>query len=162
PREALDALPCGERLQPGLALAKSVQARFEDSNRDLTNARTDLEMTDLEPDWGRYSDPGNLEILDSPCAFSREFAALVRYFNGNVALARAQGKVTESEAYLARHRPMAARRCLDSARRLLALLKRSGMSTERAERLESRAAAVEEALASRDGETPANVRRPAG
>jgi hypothetical protein len=141
PREVLRLLPCEERLQPGLELAKSFQARFEESNRDLTNGRTDVEMADLEPDWSRYEGAGNLDLLEQPCAFSRELAGLVQLFNQNIALAQAQHAIAEAERHL-RH-PLIAQRRLNLALRLLALLKQAGSSSHRIRRLEARTASVE-------------------
>lgn len=159
PREVLKLLPCEQRLQPGLELARAVQARFDESNRDLTNGRTDVAITDLEPDWSRYEAPGNLDVLEQPCAFSRELAALVQYFNQNIALARVQNELAESERSLELRHPLLAQRRLASAQRLLAFLNLAGLSNQQTRRFEARAVALKEDLESRGPDVSAEERR---
>lgn len=161
PLDMLSLLPCRERLHPGLELARSVQARFEESNRNLTNGRIDLEMADLEPDWSRYEDRSNLDVLEQPCAFSRELAALVQLFNQNLALARAQNEIAQSERHLELNRSLAARRCLEAAQRLIALLRQSGISSQRIRKLEGRGAAIEQTLETGGDEATGKERRAA-
>ena len=159
PPEVLHQFPCEQRLQPGIELARSVQARFEDGNRDLTNGRADIEMADLEPDWSRYEGPGNLDLLEQPCAFSRQFAALVQLFNQNIALARTQNDVMEAERHLEMRHPLIARRRLDAALQLLALLQEAEISSHRIRGLEDRTASLAKEL----GESPGRpARGPAG
>jgi hypothetical protein len=146
PREILHHLPCEQRLQPGREIARAVQARFEESNRDLTDGRADVEMADLEPDWGRYMGPGNLAILEQPCAFSQELAALVQLFNHNIALERAKNEIAEVERHLEMRRPVIAKRRLNSAVRLLAHVKQAEISGRRIARLEARTASLAKEL----------------
>jgi hypothetical protein len=157
PRGVLHDMPCEERLQPGLELARSVQARFEESNRDLTNGRTDVEMADLEPDWSRYEGPGNLDLLEQPCAFSRELADLVQLFNQSIALAQAQHAIVDAERHL-RH-PLIARRRLNAALSLLALLKQAENSSRRIRRLEARADSLGKKLEGSRDRPPKTRRR---
>jgi hypothetical protein len=116
-------------------------------------------MAYLEADWSRYEGAGNLDLLEQPCAFSRELAGLVQLFNQNIALAQAQHAIAEAERHL-RH-PLIAQRRLNLALRLLALLKQAGSSSHRIRRLEARTASVEKELEdSRD--RPAKRRHRAG
>jgi hypothetical protein len=161
PLDVLHLLPCEERLQPGLELARSVQTRFEESNHDLTNGRTDVEMADLEPDWNRYDAPSNLDVLEQPCAFSREFAALVQIFNQNIALARAQNEVAQAERHLESRHPLIAQRRLKTTLRLLALLKQAEISSHRIRRLQARTAALARELEG-SPDHPSKGRRRAG
>jgi len=140
PRDVLHLLQCEQRLQPGMDLARSVQVRFDGSNRDLTNGRTDVQKADLEPDWSRYEGVGNLELLEQPCVFSRELATLVQLFNQNIALAQAQQAIAEATRHL-RH-PSIAQRRLNVALSLLALLKQADFASHRVRRLQDRTAAL--------------------
>jgi hypothetical protein len=146
PLEVLHLLPREQRLQPGLELAKAVQARFEENNADLTNSRADIEMADLEPDWSRYDAPGNLDLLERPCAFSAELAALVQLFNQNIALARAQNEIQETERHLESRHPVIAQRHLKAGLHYLALLKQAEISGQRLRRLQARADSLMEQL----------------
>ncbi|HEY3742139.1 MAG TPA: hypothetical protein VGL53_19940, partial [Bryobacteraceae bacterium] len=162
PREVLKLLPCEERLQPGLEVARSVQARFEETNRGVTNGRTDIEVADLEPDWRRYEGAGNLDLLEQPCVFSGELATLVQLFNQNIALAEAHNEIIESERHLESGRPVLARRRLNAALRLLALLKEAGMSGRQFRRLQARTDLLEKELDGSRREAPSGEERRAG
>jgi hypothetical protein len=153
PREILHRLPCEQRLQPGLEIARAVQARFEDSNRELADSRADVEMADLEPDWERYSAPGNLDMLEQRCAFAQELGALVQLFNHNIAFERAKNEIADAERHLGMRRPVIARRCLNSAQRLLALVKKAEISSRRFGRLEVRAASLANELGADHGDS---------
>ena len=107
-------------------------------------------MADLEPDWSRYEGPGNLHLLEQPCAFSRELAALVQLFNQNIALARTQNDIVEAERHLEMRHLLIARRRLEAALQLLALLQEAEISSHRIRGLENRAASLAKEL----GETP--------
>ena len=146
PRDLLHRFPCEQRLQPGLELARSVHARFEQDNSDLANGRTDLTKADLEPDWSRYEGPGNIDILERPCAFSQQLATLVQMFNEEVALAQAHNEVLEAERHLELDRRLLARRNMLEARRLLGLLKEAAGSSHRIGRLEARVDAIAKEL----------------
>ncbi|HLY07061.1 MAG TPA: hypothetical protein VKR31_15050 [Rhizomicrobium sp.] len=151
PRDVLKQLPCEERLHPGLEVARSVQARFEESNRDLANGRSDVEFSDFEPDWRRYEGPGNLDLLEQPCVFSGELAALVQILNQDIALAELHNEIQDSERHLERNHPVLARRALNVAQHRLALLKKANFSGQRMRKFQSRVEAVEQGLEEIDG-----------
>ncbi|SLN69128.1 hypothetical protein [Roseisalinus antarcticus] len=78
----LDMLPVEQKLTLDLATARRLQARFEDSNRTLIARRHDLAPGQLQPQWSRYPEEGNLDLLDEPCVFASSLADLVRHYNG--------------------------------------------------------------------------------
>ncbi|MDQ1850534.1 hypothetical protein Q9299_19700 [Gemmobacter fulvus] len=82
----LDSMPGTERIQPGLALAQEVQARFTASNAALAARRSDITLEDLTPDWSAYAPEGNLHLVDAPCVFEAQLGHMVRRFAGDVAL----------------------------------------------------------------------------
>ncbi|MFN7089590.1 MAG: hypothetical protein ACK4P4_03455 [Allorhizobium sp.] len=77
----IDLLPVVEKVRPDLKMAKAVQDRFTRSNQELVARRMDLYDGDLMPSWDSYSETGNLDYLDMPCAFSRPLADLITYYN---------------------------------------------------------------------------------
>ena len=85
----LDRLPVTEKLRIDLITAQGIQARFVPGNQALVARRPELAAGALQPDWARYSNTGNLEILDQRSVFGPAFAALLAEYNA--ALAKSDG-----------------------------------------------------------------------
>lgn len=98
----IDALPKNEKLAIGIDLAKSVQAKFNDSNAEVVNKRQEIEFEDLQPDWKKYDIPSNIDILDYQCPFSEQLNALVQHYNAELKIERARTRLAESERAIAR------------------------------------------------------------
>lgn len=62
-RRYIDALPIRDKLDPGLAVAQDVQARFSDSNYEFIAENSLVNLDDLEPDWSKFSADGTLQCL---------------------------------------------------------------------------------------------------
>lgn len=95
----LDRLPVRDRLAPDLLTAQGVQARFVPGNQRLIARRPDLAPGQLQPDWSRYPETGNLELLDSRSGFPHALARLVAEYNSAIAEAarnRAEGPQAET------------------------------------------------------------------
>jgi hypothetical protein len=77
----LDLLPVEEKLTLDEPNARRIQHRFEESNRVLIARRDDLQPGQLQPKWSRFSEHGNLELLEQPCPFGSSLADLVKHYN---------------------------------------------------------------------------------
>ncbi|WP_459618484.1 hypothetical protein [Bordetella sp. 2513F-2] len=80
----LNRLPTQQKLTLDIATARAIQKRFEESNASLISRRSDLLDGELEPDWSRYPEKGNLHILEQECCFAEPFARLVGYYNSEI------------------------------------------------------------------------------
>lgn len=80
----LDRLPVLERLRLSRDLARKLQAPFESHNRALIARRGDLSPGDLQPDWSRFPEEGNLHLLEDKVFFAESFAALVAHYNDQI------------------------------------------------------------------------------
>jgi len=90
-------LPKKEKILIGLDLARLVQAKFDDSNRELASRRRDIDFEDLQPNWEKYDVPSNIDILDYQCPFSEQLKVLVQRYNGELKLEQARTRMAQSE-----------------------------------------------------------------
>lgn len=77
----IDKLPVEEKLEIDLTYARKIQHRFEESNRMLIERRKDLSSGQLQPKWMRYSETGNMDILEHGCSFGAAFSNLLVFYN---------------------------------------------------------------------------------
>ena len=84
----LDRLPVKEKLKLDLIMAQSIQARFVPGNQALIARRPDLATGQLQPDWSRYPDTGNISMLEVEIPFAGALASLVAYYNAEIARLR--------------------------------------------------------------------------
>lgn len=97
----LDLMRPGERLRPGIELARKVQYRFNDINKKVVRQWVSISDADLEPDWSGYELAGNLDVLDQPCSFTVQLAELLSLYEQRVFLARAGEMAASAERALA-------------------------------------------------------------
>lgn len=87
----LDTLPVEAKLTIGCSQAQAIQSRFTVGNQALIDRRPELSSGQLQPDWSRYPEEGNLDLLDTPCTFSRSFASLVGKYENEISRLRDSG-----------------------------------------------------------------------
>ena len=102
-----------------------MQARFAASNAALTAAHPEITAADLTPDWRSHDRPANTALLEAPCAFSGQMAALVGVFNAQIQFQKLQTALAQTERAVARGRPDNARRFLTDAQALFQTLNRA-------------------------------------
>jgi hypothetical protein len=164
PMDLLNLLQFEQRLQPGMQLARRVQARFDNTNSELARRRSDIMRADLEPDWTRYDHPANLDLLEQPCAFAGYLGTLIEMFNERIALLKAQKEMVEAERDAAGGDLARSARHLKMTQRLLSSLRDGAVPANRIGLLEHRVAALGEMLAAapKSGTSSTGRHAPAG
>lgn len=99
-QRAIDALPAEAPLQIGLARAKEVSARMQETNEALVRARPELTMDDLTPNWADYDHPENLSRMNAPCDFAAQAAGLVAELQGELILEKARCEALKAKNFL--------------------------------------------------------------
>lgn len=126
----LDKLNCNEKLQPGLALARTIQGRFAETNARLAASWPEVSAGELEPDWSKYDKPSNLHLLESECVFFDQMFELIQLLNGKVIVAELLEKVTDAEAKLTKGQlRMAGHITKDARRQVESLLNQNNAPT---------------------------------
>lgn len=77
----IDRFPVRTKICPDKKTAQSFQANFHPSNRLLCTRRHDLMAGDLAPAWRKYTEKGNLELLEEKSVFALQLAELVEHYN---------------------------------------------------------------------------------
>lgn len=115
----IERLPKEKKLAIGIELARSLQKKFDESNRELVKRRSDIEFIDLQPDWEKYDVPPNIDILEYECPFSEQLNALVQNYNAELKLEKVRTRLAESEHAIARQNFQNANYFLENASQLL-------------------------------------------
>lgn len=98
----LDNLPVLEKPRISSEMAKSIQARFKRSNAELIDRWQQIDHGDLEPDWNRFGDDDNLDILTSLDALSPQISTMVEHFSVDSWLDQASLHLARSQRAAAR------------------------------------------------------------
>lgn len=138
-----DRLPCTEKLQPGLEIARRVQARFDKSNANLAARRPDVTAADLQPDWSKYEAPPNLGLLNQGAIFADPLSATLAIASQQVALAQIKQHLAEAERAIARKNLTEARKFLAQVRPLLKQIPAQGDFAQQLTRIKARLRGIE-------------------
>lgn len=138
----LDLMSSGEKLKPGPELAREVQERFTKLNNKLARSWPGIRPADLEPDWTRYEEDSNLEILDEPCPFTLQLAELLSLYEQRISLAQAQDMASAAERALAQENMGGVSEFLRQARQRLLQVPKTSMLYEQRQGVEARLAHI--------------------
>ncbi len=114
----LDDLPVETPLRPSRAHAQDIQAHFTEQNARLIDRRTDLEPGDLDPDWSRYPETGNLDILDATAVHDGQTALLLHDMARQMTLQNLYRALSDTERLILGGRNTQAKRQFQGIERL--------------------------------------------
>jgi hypothetical protein len=134
----INELPCQERLQIGLAMARQIQSKFDASNARLSARRAELAAGDLMPDWERYDVEPNLDLLNSACVFEPQLRYLVGRLKWEINIERANAKLAECARALDRKNVTNAEKLLGVARRNMERVPLNGVTSHRLQEMQRR------------------------
>lgn len=140
----LDDLPVETPLRPGRAQAQDIQAQFAEQNARLIDRRTDLEPGDLDPDWSRFPETGNLDILDATAVYDDQTALLLHNMAQQMTLTDLRRTLSDTERLILEGRNKQAKRLLQAIERLSKRLQTFGWT--RPAKMNERIARISKAL----------------
>lgn len=88
PMPDLADLPETSPLQIGEEIAREVQSRFAESNRQLVGRRHELQHDDLEPRWSKYDGPPNIDRIEGTGAVLARLMTTIREEGGKTSVGR--------------------------------------------------------------------------
>ncbi|NNU81576.1 hypothetical protein HMH01_14140 [Halovulum dunhuangense] len=92
----IEELSGGEPLKLGIEKARAIQKRFAGSNRELCEMFPVLTPEMLEPDWSRYDDSDNFDLL-APVPWNAKLSEVVVRLNVEAWIQRAKARLAEAE-----------------------------------------------------------------
>lgn len=101
----LETLPYETPLRPSVEQAKVVQDRFTELNARVIDRHHDLSPGDLDPDWSRYPDAGNFEMLDHGAAYDEQTAMLLFSMARQNTLTELRRAASDAELAIAANQP---------------------------------------------------------
>lgn len=124
-RPFLERLPAGERLSLARSDAQRIQARFDEGNRRLVEEWPHaLQWSDLEPDWSRYGEEGNIHKLERMADIAAPVRELLECYEAALDAERIEKLILAAELAQARGEQGAVRQAGEAAGAM-----RNGMAT---------------------------------
>ncbi|PRY73924.1 hypothetical protein CLV80_1253 [Yoonia maritima] len=84
------------------AFAETINAGFANQNSAVVDRHEAICLNDLDPEWKKYGDTGNLDRLGETAPFSSELTQLVRLMNADLQIQRALTEIAEAEISILR------------------------------------------------------------